>query len=155
MYFLGWQIFFLAYLLRWRLHLIACFLVAVAPYSAVLGGTKRKMILVVGGFAQGKLAFAKETLGVKGYGDGCFTEDNCVYRLHSMVMQEGFEEALEAYLTAHPDAVLICDEVGCGIVPMEKADREYREKVGRVGCMLAKRASAVYRVVCGIGMRLV
>lgn len=112
------------------------------------------MILIVGGFAQGKLAFAKEKLGVTGYGDGEFTEENCVYRLHTMVMQESFEKDLETYLRAHPDAVLICDEVGCGIVPMEKADREYREKVGRVGCMLAKRAEAVYRVVCGIGTRL-
>ena len=32
-----------------------------------------------------------------------------------------------------PDLILVCDEVGNGIVPMEKAERDYRECVGKRG----------------------
>jgi hypothetical protein len=112
------------------------------------------MIFVTGGFAQGKLDFARETLGVKNFNDGCFGEADCVYNLADMVDGENFENDLNTYIDAHPHCVIICNEVGGGIVPMEKSEREHREKVGRVSCMLAKRADAVYRVVCGIGMRI-
>lgn len=49
-----------------------------------------------------------------------------------------------------PDLIFICDEVGNGIVPMEKAERDYRECVGRVLCVLAEEADTVERVHCGI-----
>lgn len=112
------------------------------------------MILVVGGFAQGKLAFAKAQLGVCRYGDGQFTDDNCIYNLQKLVMELEFEQHLDIYLEKHPEAVLICDEVGCGIVPMSKEERDYREKTGRICCKLAADATEVYRVICGIGTRL-
>lgn len=50
-----------------------------------------------------------------------------------------------------PDLVLITDEVGCGIVPLEKEERDYREAVGRVCTDIAGLAERVDRVVCGIG----
>lgn len=46
--------------------------------------------------------------------------------------------------------VVVCDEVGCGIVPLDPDDRAWRERVGRLCCDLAARADAVVRVVCGI-----
>jgi alpha-ribazole phosphatase len=54
----------------------------------------------------------------------------------------------------NPDLILICDEVGNGIVPVEKSERDYRECVGRVLCMLAKEADSVERVQCGIPHRI-
>ena len=54
----------------------------------------------------------------------------------------------------HPDIILVCDEVGGGIVPIEKAERDYRECVGRVLCALAKEADTVERVHCGIGQTI-
>ena len=62
--------------------------------------------------------------------------------------------ALEAYLRRRPDAVILCDEVGCGVVPMDRTDREWRERVGRTCCYLAERAERVIRVYCGIPMVL-
>ena len=50
--------------------------------------------------------------------------------------------------------VIVMDEVGSGIVPMEKADRLWREACGRCGCMIAARADRVIRLVCGIPMIL-
>ena len=61
------------------------------------------------------------------------------------------EKAMEALLTYRQDIILIMDEVGLGIVPLQREDRDYRELVGRAGCFLAKRASKVERVLCGVG----
>jgi adenosylcobinamide kinase/adenosylcobinamide-phosphate guanylyltransferase len=54
----------------------------------------------------------------------------------------------------HPDAVVVADEVGSGVVPVDAADRAYREAVGRALCAVAQAAQEVTRVVCGIGVRI-
>ena len=46
--------------------------------------------------------------------------------------------------------VVISTETGCGVVPMNSAEREAREKAGRLNCLLAARAETVIRVFCGI-----
>lgn len=46
--------------------------------------------------------------------------------------------------------IVICDEVGCGIVPVERSERLYRDAVGRTACLLAEKAEAVVRLQCGI-----
>lgn len=64
-------------------------------------------------------------------------------------------EAFAEWLAAcNPDIVIVSNELGYGIVPVEKADRMWREAVGRLCTCLAARSEMVVRVVCGIGMRL-
>lgn len=46
--------------------------------------------------------------------------------------------------------VIIGDEIGNGIVPMEKEERFIREETGRIYIELAKQANHVERVICGI-----
>ena len=94
------------------------------------------MVLIVGGMAQGKLAFARRELGVASWREGALGAEDCVHGLHRVIR------------------VLICDEVGCGVTPLDRADRDWRELVGRVCCELAEQAEAVYRVRCGLGVRL-
>lgn len=53
-----------------------------------------------------------------------------------------------------PDAVIVSNEVGAGIVPMEASERAFREAVGRALCVIAQASDAVTRVVCGIGVRI-
>lgn len=53
-----------------------------------------------------------------------------------------------------PEAVVVCCEVGCGVVPMDAGERAYREAVGRALCLLAQNADTVVRCVCGIGVRI-
>lgn len=53
-----------------------------------------------------------------------------------------------------PNAIIICDEVGNGIVPMDKMEREYREQTGRMQILLAEHAERVERILCGMGQRL-
>jgi len=56
-----------------------------------------------------------------------------------------------AELSAHMDIVIICDEMGSGLVPIDAFQREYRDTVGKICCELAKKADTVTRVYCGIG----
>lgn len=71
---------------------------------------------------------------------------------------ENYVNYITAYLfnfiKQNPDLIFICDEVGNGIVPMEKSERDYRECVGRVLCILAKEADTVERIHCGIGQMI-
>jgi len=113
------------------------------------------MVLIVGGMAQGKLDFAKRVLGVTTWSEGTLGEENCVHGLHLAV--RGLpdpETAVNTWLEAHPDGIIICDEVGCGVTPLDRGDRDWRERVGRICCALARKAGAVYRVQCGLEARL-
>ena len=113
------------------------------------------MVLIVGGAAQGKREFARRELGVAAWSDGVIGAENCSDGLHRALRHQPEAEALlERWLAEHPDGVIICDEVGCGVVPMDREERAWREHVGRACCRLAERAAAVYRVNCGLGVRL-
>ncbi len=65
-------------------------------------------------------------------------------------IKEKFEEVIEK----NPDSVFISCEIGCGIVPLEKFDRDYREITGRLQTFAAQKARKVFRVNCGILTRL-
>lgn len=113
------------------------------------------MVLIIGGMAQGKLAFAQRQLGVAAWSEGTIGQENCIYGLHRAVRDiPDPAEALEAWCGEHPDGVIICDEVGCGVTPLDREDRLWRERVGRLCCLLAERAEMVYRVHCGLGVRI-
>lgn len=56
----------------------------------------------------------------------------------------------EEIIRENPNLVLVLDEVGYGIVPVDPLERLYRESLGRVCIQLAKHARHVYRAVCGI-----
>ncbi len=60
----------------------------------------------------------------------------------------------EAVYTANPNRILVTDEIGYGIVPIDPFEREYREETGRICCLLAEKSEEVWRVCCGLGMRL-
>ena len=45
--------------------------------------------------------------------------------------------------------VVIADEIGCGLVPIDPFERAWREETGRILCALAREAEAVVRVHCG------
>lgn len=97
------------------------------------------MILIVGGRGAGKRAFAQRTLG-------CAPEKT-LPDLQDREPLPSLEELL-GY------EAVICDEVGCGVVPLERKARERREAIGRLCCQLAREAQAVYRLQCGLAMRL-
>ena len=54
----------------------------------------------------------------------------------------------------NPDAVVVANEVGSGIVPIDAGERAFREAAGRALCVIAQNSETVTRVVCGIGVRI-
>ena len=59
-----------------------------------------------------------------------------------------------AYVEQHPDAVIVANEVGAGVVPIDAGERAWREAVGRALTIVAQASEQVTRVVCGIGVRI-
>ena len=121
------------------------------------------MKLFVGGAFQGKRDCMQGMFGIEEsvIADGAqeLKEIAAIDHYHLRIrkqLETGLDpvEELEKLLNKHPDIVLLCDEVGQGIVPMERADRDYREAVGRTMCVAAQRAEEVYRVVCGLAQRI-
>lgn len=109
------------------------------------------MILIIGGVASGKRTYAKEVLGISEIemADGVLDEKRAVFNAHRLAVRE--EPALSALIDALCEKdVVIANEVGLGIIPMEKRDREMRENAGRMTNRLAQRAEKVIRMVCGI-----
>lgn len=108
------------------------------------------MILIIGGAGSGKLDYVK-SLGycAADIADGVLDDRKVVYNLQNIVFRDPkhapeLEEAL-----AKKD-VVVCDEVGSGVIPAERTLREAREATGRLCIRLAARASRVVRLVCGI-----
>ncbi len=141
------------------------------------------MILVIGGMAQGKRAFVERTLlperSALIWTDGEtagwteFLEAGLCCNFHLLLRrllegrlapeeewarrwrEEAPAERLAALLKARrPDRILVADEIGCGIVPMDARERRWREETGRVCCCLAAEAEQVWRVCCGVGQRI-
>lgn len=114
------------------------------------------MILIIGGAYQGKTEYA-ENLGNK---------YKIINRYHLRVKeqlmtgQNPIDEAERLMNNADnceesgSELIIISDEVGYGLVPVDKLEREYREQSGRVNCYFADKARQVIRVVCGIGTRI-
>jgi adenosylcobinamide kinase/adenosylcobinamide-phosphate guanylyltransferase len=143
--------------------------IAVRIQLSLAEGEKTTMILITGGAHQGKLNFAK-TLAAKSFEETILldgehlTEETSVKaaiisRFHlyiRILLTKGHpvKEEVKRFLAQNPDVILTVTELGCGIVPMDAFDRQYRETVGRICCMLAEEAQAVYRVTCGIGIKI-
>ena len=64
------------------------------------------------------------------------------------------EEEIWTLVEQFDDCIVISDEVGNGIVPVDPMEREYRERLGRILIQLADRAEGVERVLCGIGQTI-
>ena len=50
--------------------------------------------------------------------------------------------------------LVLCAEVGSGVIPLSPEDRHFREATGRLCVLLAQRAEAVVRIVAGIPMAI-
>ncbi|MFT3982437.1 MAG: bifunctional adenosylcobinamide kinase/adenosylcobinamide-phosphate guanylyltransferase [Lachnospiraceae bacterium] len=125
------------------------------------------MELYLGGYAQGKLTYVLENRGnvlpvvegLEGLAD-YGTEDTVIFRaFHNWFFEElkkgkNPEEEMEDVLLLHNRLLIICDEVGNGIVPCSALEREYRERLGRYVCRLAADSERVERILCGIGQRI-
>ncbi|WP_044931330.1 bifunctional adenosylcobinamide kinase/adenosylcobinamide-phosphate guanylyltransferase [Oribacterium sp. NK2B42] len=135
------------------------------------------MVLIIGGMCQGKHDFCKsefpdaeviehyeerirEELG-KGK-DPVSEAEKWLDDISATMEIDGTDSAIHLSMDSANrfkeqlprELVIIMNEVGSGVVPMDKDEREWREAVGRVSCSFAKRADRVYRLLAGIPQRL-
>lgn len=120
------------------------------------------MIMIIGGAYQGKLEFAKNLYPDIDWIEGGTCEEEellrCsgVYQFHKYIERkmkagESVDDLAEKLIHDNPEMILITDEIGYGIVPVDRVERECREQTGRVCTKLAAYSEKVYRVMCGIG----
>ena len=111
------------------------------------------MMLIIGGAGQGKLDYVLQKTG--------YAPDQVAHtpeEAKTLPIFDGVEEwpdlDEEELLSVNPNLILICDEVGCGVVPVDPAERAWREETGRLCCELAQKADRVERIFCGLSMVL-
>ncbi len=64
-------------------------------------------------------------------------------------------QALEQALAGNPGRViLVANEVGCGIVPLQELSRQFRDQAGVLNQRMAAAAQQVYWMVAGIPVRI-
>ena len=117
------------------------------------------MILVTGGAFQGKTEFVKKRFGlsdsdIKDCGSCDIPElenARCIKHYELAVKRLVSEGRDPLKFTEELDCdIILLDETGSGIIPLEKSERIWREYTGRCGCIAARRAEKVYRLCCGI-----
>lgn len=130
------------------------------------------MIFIIGGENQGKLEylFNISTFKKEDVVD-CLKVDELkaeeilmsnkpvIYNFNNLIKEllvvyddeEKVKENIKKMIKENRKAVIISNEIGYGIVPIDKFERRYRELTGRICCEVAKESKEVHRVICGIG----
>lgn len=105
------------------------------------------MIFVTGPLYAGKREYIRNALGLS---EAAFSA-RAVWDVQEL--SPGADLSALADRLAEKD-IVIATELGGGLVPIERAEREKREAAGRLACLLAERANTVVRVCCGLGQVL-
>ena len=109
------------------------------------------MEVYFGGAFQGKLDYVLKKKGNLRVADGKDCDEK---RLQSADIVNHLHLLIQRRITAGESTDTLIDEVGSGIVPLERKDRIYREAVGRVLCAAVAKSDRVERILCGIGQCL-
>ncbi len=120
------------------------------------------MELIIGGAFQGKKEAAKQIFHLEENdicdGTSCDLEEvfqaKAVSGFHMLIrrlMEQN--QDVDAYFAdlkeQNPEIILISNEIGYGIVPLDRFERDWREKTGRICCLAAQKANSVIRVLAG------
>ena len=108
------------------------------------------MVLIVGAENSGKRSFAC-SLGYapEQIADAVLDERPVICHVETLVSACP-QEADGLLETLCGKEIVICNEVGSGVIPALRSDRLGREATGRLCILLARQAEAVVRMVCGI-----
>lgn len=129
------------------------------------------MKLIFGGAYQGKLEYALKKYNISE--DDVFTcSDKLIeidlskriinglekFSLACEIAGESPENLLTEILDSNKDIaddiIFIAEDISCGLVPMDKVERSWRENHGRMMIALASRCNSVERIFCGIPMKI-
>lgn len=120
------------------------------------------MKLVIGGAYQGKRSYATEKYSIMEWADGrnCGFEEifTCsgIHHFQEYVRRAVEENRdvtslAEELAKKNRELIIVSNELGYGVVPVDAFDRRFREEHGRLCCRLAAESDEVVRVICGIG----
>ena len=101
------------------------------------------MVLLIGGAYQGKTAYAQKKYSLRH-----------LERFALACVRTGKEPADVLGGLDLSEKILICEDISCGVVPMDAEAREWREAVGRMNAALAAQADTVTRIFCGLPLEL-
>lgn len=123
------------------------------------------MTLIIGGAYQGKLEFAREAFSLGE--DDVFTCSGteidfsrpCINALEEFTLacvRQGLDpvEYLQSHRAQWENAVFICQDLFCGVVPIDTELRSWRHTTGLVCQYLSREAARVSRIFCGLEQRL-
>ena len=123
------------------------------------------MVLIFGGAYQGKLAYTLERFGLA---DSdvyrCVAQCTAVpvgkrviYELDKWIMALvsagiDIETAVRDFCECNDGAIVICNDVTCGVVPTDPELRKWREAFGKALSEVARASDEAVRLFCGIPM---
>lgn len=135
------------------------------------------MILFTGGKYQGKLDcalkitgltedevldFLKTDLCEEEFCDKNFGQKKVWYHLEEAVRylskegesMESIIKKIKALYEKYSPLVIIISQVGAGVIPMDTKENIFREASGNLSIYFAGEATDVYRIVCGLEMKI-
>ena len=123
------------------------------------------MKLIIGGMYQGKLEYALNKYGLSREdvyecinGEIDYSK-RIIYKFNLYIynlIKDGIDPVKEVInnLERFKDKIIISDEISSGVVPLDKMDRLYRDKVGVILNRLASESDSVVRIFCGLEEKL-
>ena len=122
--------------------------VNIVRYEAVeqMSTTGRLHVYVTGPMASGKREYVLDTLGIP-VSEAAFEVQEFL-RERSDLDVADLAEQLSCF------KAITQTEVGAGVIPLAASDREWRERAGRLACLLASQADIVVRMVCGVPVKV-
>ncbi len=139
------------------------------------GKERIHMKFITGGAFQGKREFAEQLLVREGVfdhetADGAADPFEAAYSRKLVVnvqdyvrrfavheeqeARERLRKFLDRLIEENPGAVAVMDEIGCGIVPVSREERLWRDLAGEAAQILAACSGDVYRVTGGLAQAL-
>ena len=125
------------------------------------------MVLIFGGVYQGKLMYALDRFGLADNDVYLCSEEDAVIPENKKIIYEvdkwilalirtntDIAEAMQRFIAANADAVVICNDISCGVVPVDATQRKWREAMGRTLAELSCCSSEAIRLFCGIPTRM-
>ena len=125
------------------------------------------MKFIIGGSYQGKLDFARQAFSLSDSDIFVCTTDTeeidfsrkCIAYIDKYALNRiraGIEpaDAFRENKDMLSDAILISNDVSCGIVPIDTDLRAWREACGRMNNYLARESDEVWRLFCGLPQKI-
>jgi adenosyl cobinamide kinase/adenosyl cobinamide phosphate guanylyltransferase len=128
---------------------------------------EKKMILIFGGAYQGKLAYALERFNLaENDVYKCNTDDvntpvnkKIIYETEKWILalvknNLDVGKPVQQFINDNNDTIVICNDISCGVVPVDPVLRKWREVAGRFMSALSQKSDEVIRLFCGIATRV-